>query len=158
MTDKVQKIREEVEKLHGNPYYMMAVKDVLKILDIIDSPCNECEGNDLAGTCASITELGRCPLKYRKEEPVSDDLEEAAFNYAEACKYDGGEKLLCVEHFKAGAEWNKKHQTGKDVLDVIEKELTRRMLEDYNEGAEEDEIAQGCMASLIMFVRQMKEE
>lgn len=46
----------------------------------------------------------------------------------------------------------------KDVLDVIEKELTRRMLEDYNEGAEEDEIAQGCMASLIMFVRQMKEE
>lgn len=50
------------------------------------------------------------------------------------------------------------HQAEKDVLDVIEKELTRRMLEDYNTGAEEDEIAQGCMASLIMFVRQMKEE
>lgn len=50
------------------------------------------------------------------------------------------------------------HQAEKDVLDVIEKELTRRMLEDYNEGVEEDEIAQGCMASLIMFVRQMKEE
>ena len=32
MTDK-EKIREEVEKLHGNPYYMMAVKDVLEILD-----------------------------------------------------------------------------------------------------------------------------
>ena len=44
------------------------------------------------------------------------------------------------------------------MFDAIEKELTRRMLEDYNEGAEEDEIAQGCMASLIMFVRQMKEE
>ena len=50
------------------------------------------------------------------------------------------------------------YQAEKDVLDAIEKELTRRMLEDYNEGAEEDEIAQGCMASLIMFVRQMKEE
>ena len=55
------------------------------------------------------------------------------------------------------------YQAEKDVLDVIEKKLTRRMLEDYNEGAEEDEIerdeiAQGCMASLIMFVRQMKEE
>ena len=41
-------------------------------------------------------------------EPVSDGLEEAAFDYAESCKYDGGEKLLCVEHFKAGAEWGKK--------------------------------------------------
>jgi hypothetical protein len=51
----------------------------------------------------------------------------------------------------------------EEVLDAIEKELTRRMLEDYNLGVEEDEIkrdeiAQGCMASLIMFVRQMKEE
>lgn len=46
----------------------------------------------------------------------------------------------------------------EDVLDVIEKELTQRMLKNYNEGAEEDDIAQGCMASLIMFVRQMKEE
>ena len=40
-------------------------------------------------------------------EPVSDGLEEAAFDYAESCKYDGGEKLLCVEHFKAGAKWGK---------------------------------------------------
>ena len=35
------------------------------------SPCENCEGDKLAGTCASISELGRCPLKYRKkEEPV----------------------------------------------------------------------------------------
>ncbi len=45
----------------------------------------------------------------------------------------------------------------EEVLDAIEKELTRRMLEDYNTGAEEDEIAQGCMASFIMFVRRIKE-
>ncbi len=47
-------------------------------------------------------------VEYRnllQEEPVSEELEEAAFDYAEACKYDGGEKLLCVEHFKAGAKW-----------------------------------------------------
>ena len=42
-----------------------------------------------------------------QEDPVSDDLEEVAFDYAESCKYDGGEKLLCVEHFKAGAKWGK---------------------------------------------------
>lgn len=42
------------------------------------------------------------------------------------------------------------------VLDEIETELLRRMLVDYNQGAEEDEVAQGCMASMIMFVRQLK--
>lgn len=46
-----------------------------------------------------LIKLSKC------EEPVSEDLEEAAFDYAEACKHDGGEKLLCVEHFKAGANW-----------------------------------------------------
>ena len=42
------------------------------------------------------------------------------------------------------------------VLDIVEKELARRMLEDYNQGAEEDEVAQGCMSTMIMFVRQLK--
>ena len=50
---------------------------------------------------------------------------------------------------KAGANY---------VLEEIEKELTRRMLDDYNQGAEEDEVAQGCMASMIMFVRNLKEK
>lgn len=54
-----------------------------------------------------------------QEEPVSEELEEAAFDYAEACKYDGGDKLLCVEHFKAGAEWQlnkirKKYEENRD--------------------------------------------
>lgn len=44
-------------------------------------------------------------VKEVQEETVSEELEEAAFDYAEACKCDGGEKLLCVEHFKAGAKW-----------------------------------------------------
>lgn len=86
MTDKVQKIRKEVEKLHGNPYYMMAVKDILKILDM-------------------------------QEEPVNGGLEEAAFDYAETCKYEGGEKLLCVEHFKAGVKWQKE-QFEKDYTNL----------------------------------------
>ena len=52
-----------------------------------------------------------------QEEPVSEELEEAAFDYAEACKYDGGDKLLCVEHFKAGAEWQKE-QFEKDYTNL----------------------------------------
>ena len=39
------------------------------------------------------------------KEPEPQGLDEAAFDYAELCKYDGGEKLLCAEHFKAGAKW-----------------------------------------------------
>ena len=98
-----------------------------------------------------------CPVQ---EEPVSEDLEEASNNALDKIskKYDIVNIKSCLEMFRLGAEWCKKHQAEKDVLDAIEKELTRRMLEDYNEGAEEDEIAQGCMASLIMFVRQTKEE
>lgn len=53
--------------------------------------------------------------QMRGEEPVSEELEEAAFDYAESCKYDGGKKLLCVEHFKAGAKWQKK-QLMKDAI------------------------------------------
>ena len=36
---------------------------------------------------------------------LPDNIDEASFYYAEACKYEGGEKLLCAEHFKAGAGW-----------------------------------------------------
>lgn len=60
--------------------------------------------------CRDIKDLlNTLEVKEVKEEPVSETLEEAAFDYAEACKYDGGEKLLCVEHFKAGAQWQALH-------------------------------------------------
>ena len=39
--DRLEKARKEVEKLHGNPYYMMAVKDVLAIIDSIQEPVSE---------------------------------------------------------------------------------------------------------------------
>jgi len=51
-------------------------------------------------------------------EPVSEELEDAAFDYAEACKYEGGEKLLCVEHFKAGAKWQK--QQDQSTIELAE--------------------------------------
>lgn len=40
-----------------------------------------------------------------KMSSLPSNLDEAAFNYAELCKYEGVDKLLCVEHFKAGVEW-----------------------------------------------------
>lgn len=79
-----------------------------------------------------ITEFGKGKLEALEgivdfidslqEEPVSEELEEAAFDYAEACKCDGGEKLLCVEHFKAGAKWKAenlwKHTDGDDLPEI----------------------------------------
>lgn len=45
------------------------------------------------------------------EEPVSDDADNAARDYADKCKYDNEncfmERQLCVENFKAGAKWQK---------------------------------------------------
>ena len=40
-TNKIDLIKAEIEKLHGNPYYMMAVKDVLAIIDSIQEPASE---------------------------------------------------------------------------------------------------------------------
>ena len=68
-------------------------------------------------TCRSLLSFINTIEVKEVEEPVSEDLEEAAFDYAEACKYDGGEKLLFVEHFKAGAEW-KKEQFEKDYTNL----------------------------------------
>jgi hypothetical protein len=54
----------------------------------------------------------------RIKESVSEGLDDAAFDYAESCKYDEGEKLLCVEHFKAGARWQK--QQDQETIELAE--------------------------------------
>lgn len=60
----------------------------------------------LGGQCLVLTEIIEIIDSLQQEQPsLPANLYEAAFNYAELCKYDGVDKLLCVEHFKAGAEW-----------------------------------------------------
>lgn len=71
MTDKVQKIREDVEKLHGNPYYMMAVKDVLEILDMQEEPVSEDLGeyiNELSKQFSEVSfaKLSRIAVRVAK--------------------------------------------------------------------------------------------
>lgn len=53
---------------------------------------------------------------YRPSLP--SNLDEAAFNYAELCKYEGADKLLCAEHFKAGAEWMAGQ--GETIFDTVD--------------------------------------
>ena len=92
MTDKVQKIREWISKEQDG---------------LMDAQGNF-EYPEHEGAYYILCNLDAY-IDYLQEKPVSEDLEQAAFDYAEACKYDGGEKLLCVEHFKAGAQWQKEH-------------------------------------------------
>ena len=62
-------------------------------------------------------------LEIEEMEPVSEELENAAFDYAETCKYEGGDKLLCVEHFKAGAKWQKQQMKKDAIIATIESDL-----------------------------------
>jgi len=101
MTDKVQKIRA----------FLVGIADADGVSTIL----------------AKAIEKKILPyIDSLQKEPVSEELEEAAFDYAEACKYDGGEKLLCVEHFKAGAVWQKAHNwkpADGDDLPEIDREV-----------------------------------
>lgn len=79
--DKVEKIRNEIERLHGNPYYMMAIKDVLSI---IDSPQeeNSFDAHIQEGDNVTVNENGsrfnRSQLErviVKQKQPISEELD-----------------------------------------------------------------------------------
>lgn len=79
--------------------------------------------NDLMMTRKQFGEIIHRFTEWQKEqmhgeEPVSEELENAAFDYADACKYYGTEKLLCVEHFKGGAKWQEKQD--QETIELAE--------------------------------------
>lgn len=78
--------------------------------------CDGCEEDCEYNQKKETDELTHSVTKISDQEmPVSVDLENAAFDYAEACKYKGGEKLLCVEHFKAGSQWKEQQMMVKAI-------------------------------------------
>lgn len=81
------------------------------LLGSIKNPCRDCEGDGLPGTCAGISSLGRCPLEYRKEESIGEDLEEAA---AQSEMKQGRLLFPYRQGFKDGAQW-KQQQMMKDA-------------------------------------------
>jgi len=122
MTDKVQKIREEVEKLR------------IKNTEAFDCGCDgtKCAGYDMA--CDDILSF----IDSMQEEPVSDELEKAAEEYIKYTpRYDIGYELeegndpteiecFTVDEataaFIAGAKWQKenlwKPADGDDLPDI----------------------------------------
>lgn len=137
MTGKVQKIREEVEKLksqllRGACSSQVAMEarckeeaynEVLAILDSMQEEPKECmysKGNytdeDRKVLCDSCEE--KCELN-KKEEPVSEELEEEALVYAATGEISLEGKLVIdkeiYETFKAGANWQKEQMMAKAV-------------------------------------------
>lgn len=111
MADKVQKIREEVQKIARsiNPYI----------------PDEEGKNSEYeAGRFAMVTQIMQI-IDSMQEEPVSEDLEEAAKHYLYSnILYDdvyvgNPTDKDCIEMFKAGANWQKQQMLTKAVDAVV---------------------------------------
>jgi|GEM_PF-4047775 len=121
MTDKVQKIRKEVERMHK---LLPSVIDSDNIyLDYADRICTTLEmfidslqEEPVSDTQSSVIFYGLTgSVGNTKDEPVSDDLEYASEKYA--CRFTsskyGHDKIKAT--FKAGANWQKE-QMMKDAI------------------------------------------
>ena len=168
MTDRVGLVRAEIKWLRkevkdniaelGNSeseriglFKDLEIYDnILSFIDSMeDSPCLKCPGDESPGTCASISELGRCALKYQKEEPVSEDLEEALEYKVKAIfdsleKFDVNDKeknrvafgLIELEAYakmfynigkQAGANWQKQQDNNDANHALVEQTKTQQM-------------------------------
>ena len=72
-------------------------------------------GDTAIGNIIPLRSVLESAIKYL-DSSLPSNLDEEAFNYAELCKYYGGDKLLCAEHFKAGAEWDAGQGVTKEAV------------------------------------------
>jgi hypothetical protein len=98
MTDKVQKIREEVARLKSNLIHGACASQIA-----METRCKEEAYDEVISLLDSL-----------QEEPVSEDLEEAAQEYVTKEGYLAGLHYnSMVRSFKAGAKWYASHNTKK---------------------------------------------
>ena len=142
MTDKVQKIREEIERLHeehrgskGDWYYRLALRSILhfiKTLQVepakpsVDEAMAEIERKAKLFTEANKGKTSEEILaEMRGEEPVSEDLENAALmHFKDVMEYEikTGLKMANITSFKFGAKWQEanlwKPADGEDLPEI----------------------------------------
>ena len=105
MTDKVQKIREEVERLKSQ-----LLRGACSSQIAMETLCKEEAYNEVLDILESL-----------QEEPVSEELEEAAKHYLyNNILYDdvyvgNPTDKDCIEMFKAGAKWQKEQMMAKAI-------------------------------------------
>jgi hypothetical protein len=144
MTDKVQKIREEIEKRYEywkekefnshsieSEIRMSECQHLLLIINSLqDEPCNYCQGHNNKEECDALVFGHNCPIV---KKPVSEDLEEAAIAYNKKAVTAHNKRVNFVvvgnvpnEHFIAGAKWKENHlwkPADGDDLPEIDKEV-----------------------------------
>lgn len=129
MTDKVQKIREEVERLK-----LCTMDEHMKFY----SECAEAEYNALCKVEEIIDSL--------QEEPVSEELEEAADEYAPDFSNSIASKAAVDavrDAFKAGAKWQEakdKQVINEEDVVVLPEEAFERMKRSLIELAEKEQM------------------
>lgn len=108
----------EIEKLHGNPYYMMAVKDVLAIIDSIQEPASE-----------DLEEAAKLHvIETRGEDVVWDENARCAMlDFKAGAKWQKEKEYTCYEEaFEDGAKWKVKNlwkPAYGDDLPIIDREV-----------------------------------
>ena len=90
-------------------------KDTGEIIELAEEGIISCDGRRF---CWHQVELIPEPID-ECEPSLPSNLYEAAFDYAELCKYDGVDKLLCAEHFKAGATWRESQMKMPNSSELI---------------------------------------
>lgn len=95
MTDKIQKIREEVKRMR-------------ELLPVIDGD------NFYINYANNICTALEMYIDSLQEEPVSNDLEEAAVEWYNSVKYKSDLSGTPISAFKAGAKWQKEQMASKE--------------------------------------------
>lgn len=137
MTDKVQKIREEVVRLKSNLIYGACASQIA-----METYCKEEAYDEVLAILDTI-----------REESVSEDLEEAADEYAPDFSNSIASKAAVDavrDAFKAGSKWQKEKDNEEKVLtykhgfndckEHIEEVLLSEVLPCFMHGGEADEV------------------
>ena len=135
MTDKVQKIREEVVRMHN----LLPVTDGDNItVNYADRICTTLEmyidslqEEPVSDEQPSVILYGLTgSVGSPKEEPVSEDLKEASRNYADNEEYGDDVYFAIKAAFEAGAKWQKtKDESTTEDLGEYINELSKQFQE-----------------------------
>ena len=110
MTDKIQKIREEVEKLKSQ-----LLRGACSSQVTMETRCKEEAYNEVLAI-----------LDTMQEEPASEELEEASRNYTDNEEYGDDVYFSIKASFQAGAKWHKEQMMAKAIDGYV--------IEDVEEG------------------------
>jgi uncharacterized coiled-coil DUF342 family protein len=90
--------------------------------------------------------------EYHKEEPVSEDLEEASRNYADNEEYGDDEYFAIKAAFKVGAQWQKEHhwKPSDEMLEALYMVIPENVMEKSEDEMLLDKLYQGLKYGKVL--------